>query len=196
MTHAIIPITPKKTLYTLVTYILTRMKSKTFVVVLSLFAVLGVAGASTYTTADINRTVSVDVAADDSSAIQFNTGTGTQIQNGTLQFNGDGNSLNKKATFVFGDKTSPSSTYAIEAVNADTEGRTGTLNVDYASTTDSDSTGDVTLYVYDSAGNEVGNTSDGTVSTTFDNPVYIVAEVNTDQSGTLDGEIQFTSELN
>lgn len=171
------------------------MKSKTFVVVLSLFAVLGVAGASTYTTADINRTVSVDVAADDSSAIQFNTGTGTQIQNGTLQFNGDGNSLNKKATFVFGDKTSPSTTYAIEAVNADTEGRTGTLKVDYVST-DSDSTGDVTLYVYDSAGNEVGKTSNGTVSATFDNPVYIVAEVNTDQSGTLDGEIQFTSELN
>lgn len=170
------------------------MKSKTFVVVLSLFAVLGVAGASTYTTADLDRTVNVDVATDDSSVVQFNSGVGTNIQDGELMFNADGNTLNNNGVFTFGDTDNPVDTNAVEVVNSDLENRTGTINVDYTGADNTD--GNVNVIVYEADGSLAGETNNGNVTATFDDRVYIVTEVETGEEETLDGEIEFTTELN
>ena len=168
------------------------MKSRTLAVVMAALLVMGMTGASAYTTASADRDVSVNVVNDNNGIIQLQEGTveGASITSGTLVVDADGESLNRDASFTFGNVDDRSSSHALNLTNQDDATRTFTL----------DSTGatSVTYYV------AVDTQADGTVDSTqtvspggsgsFDlnsgGVAYVVVEVNTpdstsDDSGTL-----------
>lgn len=91
-----------------------------------LLSATGIVGATTvgsmaYTTASVDRSVTANVANDDSAIIGLDPGSVSGVSlngNGKLEVNPP-NDLNKDATFEFGDTTDPSANPAFTITNND-----------------------------------------------------------------------------
>lgn len=139
-------------------------------------AVLGASsiGAVAFTSASLDRAITIDVAADNNAVIGLNPQvSGIQLTNDVLEIN-PSNGLNPEATFTYGDGSNPDSTPAFTVTNNDTDPHDYTFSI----------TGTLTIDLYDSTEASIGSVSNGNpVTTNLASGDYINAVFSVDTSG-------------
>jgi hypothetical protein len=172
------------------------------VVAVALVAVVGVTGASAFTTATVARDAQIDVETDANSIIEIEDGSapGASVTNdGQIELDADGDSLNQGANFTYGDETDPTSNAVFKVTNSDDAEQQFTLEYD----ADSDSSGVVKLFVMEQGASDsivINSGGSETVTVSSTNTVYVAMAVETpdsvsDASGT-SGEISGTLYIN
>lgn len=159
--------------------------------------------ASAFTSAEMTRSASIDVVADNSGIISLTPGSTNAVQlnsNDALEINAAGNAsgLNVEGTFTYGDTANPSSSNAFSITNADSQQRTFTVAANNFTDTQGNP-GAVTYRVYDSAGQEI-STVDADSSATLDlgagETAYVVLVTDTtglDSSADLSHDLVITA---
>lgn len=159
-------------------------------------------GAVAFTTASVEREVTIDVASDDQGIIGLAPGTTNAVElvDGVLTIDtttdrSDG--LNPDGLFVYGNEGNPASEYAFSVTNNDDDGREFTFGLESFSLP---SAGELTLTLYDDSGTVLGDlTPDADQVTSVDpgEAVYVHIRIDTtgasggdDLSGTLSIEAQ------
>lgn len=148
-------------------------------------AVLGASsiGAVAFTSATVQRDVTIGIAADNNAVIGLTSGDpGITVDGTTGKLNiqppssADADGLNPDASFTYGDTSSATSLYAFSIDNNDSGPHNYTVDLNnYA----------VTMQVFDNTGSSVGtvNSTNGSVSTTggvaSGDSLYIVMTVDT-----------------
>lgn len=155
------------------------MKLKTLVIVSAFALVLGATGVSAFTTASLERDVSVSVTSDSAGVVGLTPGEGTELDSSELVINAEDESLNVDGEFVFGDNTDPQTSNAFVVTNNDDTAHNFTFT--------HNGPGSVTYTVHDGNGNSQTATNGG--STTFNDvaagdSLYVVVEVSTPDSPT------------
>ncbi|MEF8819220.1 MAG: hypothetical protein V5A31_06135 [Haloferacaceae archaeon] len=135
------------------------MQSRTMVVAVALVAVVGVTGASAFTTATVARDAQIDVANDENGAIGLTAGSVSGVsQNGSGALNlalgqeGTAQGLNTEATFAYGDTSSPTTTFAFEVTNNDSQAHDIDLSYAFDGNDPNTNAVNVEFVVYDSSG--------------------------------------------
>jgi len=160
-------------------------------------------GASAFTSAEVVRDSSVNVASDSNGIITLAPGATSAVttdSNGELTIDTSGNAdgLNVGANFTFGDNASPTTDPAFSMTNADSETRSFT--VAYDNVADNEGVNDaIEFIVYDGSGSEVAtvdSANDATISAGAGSTYHVVIQVNTDglSSGAdLSGDLVITA---
>jgi hypothetical protein len=172
------------------------------VVVVALVAVVGVTGASAFTTATVARDAQIDVETDSNSVIQIQDGPapGASVTNdGKLEIDADGDSLNQDANFTYGDETDPETSAAFTVTNGDDSEQQFTLEYD----ADSGSSGAVKLFVMEQTASSptvINSGNSATITVPNGNTVYVAMAVETPDSvsdaSSTTGEISGTMYVN
>lgn len=159
---------------------------------LILVAALSIVGASAFTTANADRSVSIDVNTDTNGVLQFATGSaeGATINNGELVVNADNEVLTQNADFDFGDTASPSTSSAFTITNAD--GQSHTVTVSYTGAAE------VTFYAVGPGGtvSTIGDGGSASFSLASGDVVYVSYSVSTPATSsatTLTGTVNVTA---
>jgi hypothetical protein len=152
------------------------------VVAVALVAVVGVTGASAFTTATVARDAQIDIQNDDAAVIELADGNASaaSTSGGELLLDFDNEGLNQDATFVFGDTTDPGASGgdAFYVENNDDLAHEFTINY-----TDS-SAASVTLYALDpNTGNVVSGSSVTVSSVGTNQRVLVAVEISTPGTG-------------
>lgn len=180
------------------------MKMKTAAVVAAVVIVGMAFGASAFTTATIERDSTIDVTSDSNSIIALSAGSSSMVSETdgelTIDMSGsNGEGVNVNSTYVIGDTSNATNTYAFSTTNNDANARNITFA--YAANTDNDANKNVQFDVYDSGGSsatsfsEEGNATLTSVSSGTTH--YIVLTVDTSGSATnddLSGTLTVTAE--
>ncbi|MFB6077971.1 MAG: hypothetical protein ABEJ80_03215 [Halarchaeum sp.] len=181
------------------------MRFKLAAVTLGIVVVASAFGASTFTTATVSQSTSMDVVSDDRGLVGLAPGNASTdlVRTGTdgkltidfsdsaaAGFNGD-------STFQIGDNTSTPPTYAFNITNND--GAAHTFDLSYAFDGTNPAGENVKLSVYNASGSHLATASDE-ASATFDAGAgttrYVVVTVDTsglDNSSTLSGTVQINA---
>jgi hypothetical protein len=179
------------------------MKKVAIILVTAVLFAGTVFAASAFTSAELTRTSSIDVASDSNGIITLTPGSNSAVSlnsNDALEINTAGNAtgLNVDGKFTYGDNANPSNTYAFSMTNADSQQRS--ITVAYNNITDNQGqTGAVKFKVYDSTGSQVGTVDSSTnVSITASSGAqyYVVLDVDTsglDSAADLSGDLVITA---
>jgi len=170
-------------------------KLKVGVLVVLVIASSAAFAASANTSADIDRSASVDVVDDSNGLLSLEPDTtdGVVSQNSTGALSvdfaqGNATGVNTASTFEVGDQANPTTSYAFNITNQDDESRT--LDLAYALTnSESDSDENIQFKVYNSTGSPLVTASEETdVSTTLSSgqTAYVVIVVDTHGLGSGD----------
>ena len=172
------------------------MNARTLTVLVAVVAVVGLTGASAFTSATVERDAQIEVQNDDAGVIKLNDGTaqGASITSGTLTIEGDDSeALNREALFRFGDNSTPGDAQTTHAFNV-----TNNDDIAHDFTFDLASTSGVTIELYDGT-NSVGTVTNGgsaTTSVASGSTLYAVIIVDTDTTtgiNAIDGTLTITA---
>lgn len=179
------------------------MKKVSLMIILSGVLISTVFAASAFTSAELNRSSTVNVVADDSGALTLSPGTvgttATIASNGELQLNASpsASGLNVEGTYVFGDNANPATDYMFTMTN--TTANDKSVTVGYNVTGDAQgSTGAMTFNIYDGSGNNVAtvtDSSDASFTASSGTQYYVVLETDTtglDSAADLSGNLSFS----
>lgn len=153
-------------------------------------AALGVVGVSAYTSATVARAASLTVENDDNAVLELTDGVGATLTGGTLELDGDGDNINRDATFEYGDTSDPSATPAFTITNGDGQSQDITISLSKSSSAGHALTLKTKLEGNSSVDN-VGEGGTQTYSVPSSDSVYVAFELvtaddNTNYDGTLD----------
>lgn len=164
------------------------MSGRTLSIVLVTAMLFGgsVFAASAFTSAEVTRSASIDVVADNNGIITLTPGSTSAVSlnnSGAMEINAAGSAqgLNVDGTFTYGDTASPSTSNAFAITNADSQQRTFTIAANNFANTQSNP-GAVTYKIYDGTGTQMGTvdaSNNSTIDLSSGQTVYVVLETDT-----------------
>lgn len=171
------------------------MNTKIAILMVAIVGISGIVGTAAFTSGEVTRQASVQVAGDDvavtglapgnSDIVRYDANNELQIDFGSV--GGDG--VNRNSTYEIGDTGAANETYAFNVTNNDNSDHTYTF--DYGFDSGAGSTGNVTFLLYDDTGAKQGEaspSSSGSFTLTSSEVGYVVIQldaVDADLSGTM-----------
>lgn len=160
------------------------------VVAVALVAVVGVTGASAFTTATVARDAQIDVTDDTQGVIGLTPGdvsgvstNGSGALNLALGQEGSAQGLNTEGTFTYGSDTNPTTTYAFEVTNNDSQAHSIDLSYALDGSDPDGNVANVEFEVYDDTGSLVATASEDSTaalgSVSAGTSHYVVVRIDT-----------------
>lgn len=164
------------------------MSGRTITIILVTAMLFGgsVFAASAFTSAEVTRSASIDVVADNNGIITLTPGSTSAVyldSNGAMTIDAaqSAQGLNVEGSFTYGDTADPANSNAFSMTNSDSQTRTFTVAANnFANTQSSPSA--VQYKIYDSTGNQIGvvdQNTDQTFDVASGETIYVVLETDT-----------------
>ena len=166
------------------------------VVAVALVAVVGVTGASAFTTATVARDAQIDIENDDAGVIGLEKGNASAATttSGQLDLDFDGEQLNRDATFNFGDTDDPAAANGDAFYVQNNDDQSHEFTIEYTG----NGSASVTLYAVDSSSGDTTVQSGSSVtisSITSGEKIFVAVKITTPDSApqTIDGTLTISA---